>query len=197
MAEHYFTAEPASPDERRTLRVELAGNEVTLQTAPGVFSATRLDPGTRVLLRGVPEPPSTGNLLDLGCGWGPLALRMALNSPQATVWAVDVNRRALDLVRHNAQSLGLTNIRAVEPDAVPTNLQFDTIWSNPPIRIGKTELHDLLTRWLNHLTPEGQAWLVVQRSLGSDSLAGWLRASGWNVEKASSAKGYRVLRTGR
>jgi len=78
----------------------------------------------------------------------------------------------------------------VAPEAV-----FDTIWSNPPIRVGKAALHDLLGAWLPRLAPAGEAWLVVQRHLGADSLAVWLADQGWGeVEKVASAKGFRVLR---
>ncbi len=194
MADHYFSADPASADERSTLRVELAGREVQVHTAPGVFSAGRLDLGTRVLLRSAPPPPALGDLLDLGCGWGPITLSLALASPGATVWAVDVNRRALDLVRRTAADLGLDNVRAVEPNEVPAEVRFAAIWSNPPIRVGKAELHAMLTRWLGRLAPEAQAWLVVQKSLGADSLTAWLRGEGFDATKAASAKGYRVLR---
>lgn len=197
MVDHYFTAEPASADERSTLTVPLAGRELTVHTAPGVFSAGRLDLGTRVLLREVPDPPATGDLLDLGCGWGPIALTLALRSPAARVWAVDVNHRALDLVRRTAADLRLDNLRAVTPDEVPDDVRFAAAWSNPPIRVGKAELHALLLRWLPRLVPEGQAWLVVQRSLGADSLADWLRDQGLATAKVASAKGYRVLRVGR
>jgi 16S rRNA G1207 methylase RsmC len=194
--DHYFTAEPASAAERGTLTVTLAGREVRAHTAAGVFSGSRLDLGTHVLLREVPEPPAGGDLLDLGCGWGPISLTLALRSPGATVWAVDVNRRALDLVRRTADDLGLTNVRTAEPDDVPDDVRFATIWSNPPIRIGKPELHAMLTRWLGRLDDGGDAWLVVQRTLGSDSLAGWLTEQGFPTVKAGSAKGYRVLRVG-
>jgi 16S rRNA G1207 methylase RsmC len=196
VADHYFTADPASADQRSTLQVTLAGREVRVHTAPGVFSAGRLDLGTRVLLREVPQPPAAGHLLDLGCGWGPVAVALALSSPDATVWAVDVNRRALDLVRRTADDLGLANIRPVEPDDVPDDVRFAAIWSNPPIRVGKAELHAMLDRWLARLEPDGQAWLVVQRSLGSDSLAAWLAEQGHPTSRAGSAKGYRVLRVG-
>lgn len=194
--DHYFTAEPASADQRSTLTVELAGRELRVQTAPGVFSGGRLDLGTRVLLRTVPAPPPTGDLLDLGCGWGPIALSLALASPEATVWAVDVNRRALDLVRRSAADLGLTNVHAVAPDEVPDDVRFSTVWSNPPIRVGKPALHALLERWLSRLEPEAAAWLVVQRSLGADSLARWLTEHDHPTTKVASAKGYRVLRVG-
>lgn len=193
MADHYFSAEPASADQRRTMTVTLGGREVTVQTAPGVFSAGRVDLGTRVLLRTVPPPPAGGNLLDLGCGWGPITVSLAMASPDATVWAVDVNRRALDLVRRTAADLGLANVRVAEPDEVPDDVRFAAIWSNPAIRVGKAELHAMLTRWLGRLEPGGQGWLVVQRSLGSDSLADWLRGEGFDTTKAASAKGFRVL----
>ncbi len=195
--EHYFSARPATPDERRTLTVELAGRQVRVQTAGGVFSPDHVDLGTRVLLREVPDPPPSGDLLDLGCGWGPLALTMALLAPAARVWAVDVNERALDLVRVNAARLGLGNVTAALPDEVPADASFAAIWSNPPIRVGKDALHDLLRRWLPRLAPTGEAWLVVGRNLGADPLHRWLSDElGLNVERAASAKGFRVLRVG-
>ncbi len=171
-----------------------------VQTAFGVFSHQHVDLGTRVLLREAPDPPKHGELLDLGCGWGPLAISMAQRSPDATVWAVDVNERALDLLRDTATRLGLTGIRPVLPDEVPSDIAFAAIWSNPPIRVGKAALHDLLDRWLPRLDDGGQAHLVVQRHLGADSLAAWMRdhfAPSLSVHRAGSAKGYRVLRVAR
>lgn len=192
-SEHYFTAEPASDDERRPLRVRLAGRDVEVEVAAGVFSPGGVDKGTQVLLREVPAPPS-GDLLDLGCGWGPLALTMALESPHATVWAVDVNTRALDLVRRNAERLGLAGVRAVTPDEVPDDVAFAAIWSNPPIRVGKQVLHDMLRRWLPRLGRDAAAWLVVQKNLGSDSLARWIDAElGLRTAREGSSKGFRVL----
>jgi 16S rRNA G1207 methylase RsmC len=194
--EHYFTARPASPAERRTLTVWLAEREVTVETAGGVFSSFRLDQGTRALLGVVPPPPATGDLLDLGCGWGPIALTMALRSPAATVWAIDVNERALDLVRRNAQRLGLDNVRAVTPDEVPGDVALAAIWSNPPIRVGKEALHAMLTHWLGRLAPGAQAHLVVQRNLGADSLQRWLAdelGAAATVTRADTVKGFRLL----
>jgi 16S rRNA G1207 methylase RsmC len=205
--DHYFTARPASADERRTLTVRLAGRDLTVETAGGVFSPGRLDLGTEVLLRSVPPAPSSGDLLDLGCGWGPVALTLALEAPSARVWAVDVNERALDLVRRNAERLGLTNVRAVTPDDVPDDVALATLWSNPPIRVGKDALHAMLLRWLPRLAAEADAYLVVQRNLGADSLQRWLAgalgavtppgAGPLTVERAASAKGFRVLRVHR
>lgn len=196
--DHYFTADPASADERRRLTVHLAGREVEVQTAHGVFSGGHLDLGTQVLLRTVPNPPTTGELLDLGCGWGPIAFSLAMLSPGARVWAVDVNRRALDLVARSAADLRLPAVHAVEPDAVPAELSFAALWSNPPIRVGKTALHAMLAGWLPRLTPDGEAWLVVQRALGADSLQAWISDDlGLPAERVASAKGFRVLRVTR
>jgi 16S rRNA (guanine1207-N2)-methyltransferase len=191
--DHYFSAAPAAPDERRALRVHLRGQDVEVQTAPGVFSAGRLDPGTAVLLEEVPDPPEQGDLLDLGCGWGPVALALAGLAPRATVWAVDVNARAVDLTAANARALHRTGVRAVAPDEVPDAVRFAAIWSNPPIRVGKAALHELLLRWLPRLDAGGTAHLVVQRNLGADSLHRWLQEQGWDVQRAASARGYRVL----
>ncbi len=184
----------------RQISVHLAGRDLDLTTSNGIFSPERVDIGTQVLLGNVPNPPPGGHLLDLGCGWGPIALSLALESPHATVWAVDVNQRALDLVRRNAESLGITNVNAVNPDDVPDDVTFMTVWSNPPIRVGKNELHSMLLRWLPRLEPGTDAWLVVQRNLGSDSLHRWLQAElpeEFAVTRAATSKGFRVLRARR
>lgn len=198
--DHYFTSSPASPENLRTIRVTLAGRAVEVTTAGGVFSPDRLDAGTQVLLANTPPPPAGGQLLDLGCGWGPVALSLALESPHATVWAVDVNERALDLVRRNAEALGLDNVNASLPDDVPEDVTFRSIRSNPPIRVGKNELHGLLERWIPRLDERSDGWFVVKRDLGSDSLQRWLAATfehGYSVHRAATGKGYRVLKVRR
>jgi len=198
--DHYFTASPASPENLRRIRLRLAGRDVEMTTAGGVFSPDHVDSGTGVLLANTPPPPPGGNLLDLGCGWGPIALTLALDSPHATVWAVDVNERALDLVRRNAESLGVTNVNAVLPEDVPADVTFRTIRSNPPIRVGKNELHGLLERWIPRLDERSDAWLVVQRNLGSDSLQRWLAATfehGYTVHRAATGRGFRVIKVRR
>ena len=194
--EHYFSSKPADDDALRTVTVRLAGRELQVLTAGGVFSPGHVDLGTRVLLDEVPGPPATGHVLDLGAGWGPVALTLGLEAPHATVWAVDVNERALDLVRRNAARVGLSNVNAALPDDVPDDVRFAAIWSPPPIRTGKAELHELLRRWLPRLEAGATAWLVVQKNLGADSLQRWLAedlGDGWRVERAATAKGFRVL----
>jgi 16S rRNA (guanine1207-N2)-methyltransferase len=198
--DHYFTREPESEPNLRKFTVRLSGQSYELTTASGIFSPDRIDTGTQVLLDNTPAPPPSGNLLDLGCGWGPIALTLAIESPHATVWALDVNERALELVRVNARALGLSNINAVLPADVPDDLSFAAIWSNPPIRVGKNVLHDLLETWLPRLDIDCDAWLVVQRNLGSDSLHRWIQTtfgSELTVSRAATSKGYRLLRARR
>ena len=197
---HYFSPSPAGPLRTRTITVELGGRTVGVETAGGVFSPEHVDQGTIVLLRNVPAPPAEGHVLEVGCGWGPVALDLAMRSPAATVWAVDVNERALELTRANARSLGLENVNAVLPEDVPAGLSFATVWSNPPIRVGKDALHGILLDWLPRLAADADAWLVVQRNLGSDSLQRWLVAAlpeGLATTRAASDKGFRVLRVHR
>jgi 16S rRNA G1207 methylase RsmC len=196
-ADHYFTAEPDAPLRRGEIEFSVAGRDYRLAVASGVFSAGRLDPGTAVLLRkgGLPGPGAGGNLLDLGCGYGPIACVLASEAPGTTVYAVDVNSRARDLTAENAATLGLGDrIRVAAPDEVPDDVTFTEIWSNPPTHVGKAELHAIMERWLPRLAPDGVAWLVINRNLGGDSLHSWLVANGWTVERIASQKGFRVLR---
>lgn len=197
VAEHYFTPDPAAAHRPRTVHVVLPDLHFECDTDAGMFSPGRLDPGTRLLLETAPPPPASGHLLDLGTGYGPLALAMAARSPGATVWAVDVNERALALCARNAARAGLANIRCVTPEAPELPGQFGAIWSNPPIRIGKQALHELLSSWLIRLAADSQAYLVVQRNLGADSLHRWLEETGWDTARITSRAGYRVLAVGR
>ncbi|MFO7690881.1 MAG: methyltransferase [Cryobacterium sp.] len=199
-SEHYFSATSQSELKTRQITAHLAGGPREVTTANAVFSPGHLDSGTEVLLKSIPAPPAAGTFLDLGCGWGPISLHLALLSPGAHVWAVDVNERALDLVRINAAALGVTNITAALPQDVPADIRFDTIWSNPPIRVGKEELHSMMLAWLPRLLPGEEAWLVVQRNLGSDSLQRWLQdelPDDFEVTRDTISKGYRVLRVDR
>jgi 16S rRNA (guanine1207-N2)-methyltransferase len=195
--DHYFSQEPSSPLKTKTIQIPVAGEIVDVTTASGTFSPAQLDFGTEVLIEQMDLAPVSGNLLDLGCGWGPIALNLAKLRPNTKVWALDVNTRSVELTQANAKNLGISNINAVLPDQVPADLRFSGIWSNPPIRIGKKELHELLLMWLPRLETGGEAYLVVQKNLGSDSLQKWLTeelATGFDVSRYTSIKTYRVLK---
>jgi 16S rRNA (guanine1207-N2)-methyltransferase len=196
-SEHYFSETPGSDYKLKEIQVVIDGASVTVQTAGGIFSPDHIDQGTAVLLNHLDEAPPGGNVLDIGCGWGPIALSLAKRSPKALIWAVDVNERSLALTRANAQRLGIENIRVCKPEEVPTDLTFDGIWSNPPIRVGKDVLHGLMLHWLPRLNIDADAYLVVQKNLGADSLHRWLEAelpSNFSTIRVDSAKSFRVLR---
>ena len=190
--DHYFSADPKVPSRPRTIQVALPDRSFELETDRGVFAYGHIDFGTDLLLRTAPTPP-TGELVDVGCGYGAIAITMALRQPGARVWAVDVNRRALDLCARNAERAGAANLVTAEPDAVPEALLFSGVYSNPPVRLGKAGLHDLLLRWIDRLEPGRSAMLVVQRHLGADSLAAWLAGLGHRVDRIRSRGGYRIL----
>lgn len=194
---HYFDETPGVDSDLRSVDVALADVAFTMQTDRGVFSHGHVDTGTALLLREAPTPPARGDLLDLGCGSGAIALTLALRAPEATVWAVDPNERARDLTAENAKRNGITNVRVCAPDEVPDDIEFATVWSNPPIRIGKTALHDLLDHWLRRLDEAGSAVLVVQKHLGADSLQRWLSEQGFPTERLASRGGFRLLRATR
>lgn len=193
---HYFDEEATTDSSPREVQLSLPDMQLTVTTDRGVFGYDRVDSGTKLLLLHAPVPRATGNLLDIGCGTGAIALTMARRSPAATVWAIDVNERARNLCRDNAERNNIKNITVCAPDEVPADIVFDTIWSNPAIRIGKPALHAMLLRWFGQLSPDGAAELVVHKHLGSDSLQTWLGTQRHHTTRLASAAGYRILDVG-
>ena len=196
MTDHYFSDTPASPDQRRTKDVTLRGRTFSVEVASGTFSPGGVDRGTRVLLETVPAPAASGVAVDVGCGWGPVTLALAISAPDATVFAIDVNPRARDLTAINAQTAGLDNVTVMAPEDFPADTAIDTLWSNPPIRIGKKALHELLTTWLHRLAPDGDAWLVVAKNLGAESLLTWLNTAhegAFVAQRFGRDKGFHVI----
>jgi 16S rRNA (guanine1207-N2)-methyltransferase len=194
---HYFDEQPGAPSMPRDVELRLPDMTVTLATDRGVFGYGQIDAGSKLLLLRAPAPPPQGILLDLGCGVGTLTIPLARRAPDAQVWAIDVNGRARDLCEANATANKVANVRVASPDGVPDDVRFDCIWSNPPIRIGKPALHDLLASWLARLSPDGYAVLVVHKHLGGDSLQRWLIEQDFPTERLASSSGYRVLHTTR
>ncbi|WP_235738471.1 class I SAM-dependent methyltransferase [Nocardioides alcanivorans] len=192
MSEHYFSADPTAEFRREPVEARVWGHDLLLSSSSGVFSKGHLDIGTSVLLRHT-DPPVAGRVLDLGCGYGVIGLGIAVASPEAVVTGVDVNERALLLARENAEALGVSDrFSAHLPDDVPEG-EFDEIWSNPAVRIGKEAMHEMLLRWFARLTPDGRAVMVVGKNLGGDSLQRWLGEQGYPTTRLASAKGFRVL----
>ena len=196
-SEHYFSETPGSTFKPKNIQVEINGSLVSVTTSGGIFSPDHIDQGTGILLNHLDEAPPSGNILDIGCGWGPIALALASHSPKATIWAIDVNERSLELTAANAAKLGLTNIKTCKPEDVPVDLVFSGIWSNPPIRVGKEILHEILPKWLPRLADGAEGYLVVQKNLGADSLHRWLEDSlpqDFSTIRVETAKSFRILR---
>lgn len=196
MNEHYFTTQP-SRYTRYTRDVHILGTEYAVSTSAGVFSAGGLDKATAVFLDKVPLDtlPDNARVLDVGCGWGPLSLALAQTYPHAELWATDTNEQARVLTRENLRNAGLSG-NVCSPEEAFSKLapaSVDMLWSNPPIRIGKTALHQLLLDNLRLLKKDGNAYLVVGKNLGADSLTVWLQEQGYGCEKIGSSKGFRVL----
>lgn len=191
---HYFDEQPTVGSDPLIVVWSLPDGQLTLTTDRGVFGHGVVDSGTKLLLLKAPTPPNRGDLLDLGCGTGAIALTMARRAPSARVWAIDTNARARELCRANAQRNGLENVIVAHPGEVDDSIRFAAIWSNPPIRIGKEALHELLLQWLPRLEVGGEAHLVVQKHLGADSLQRWLTEHHLPAERAAIGAGFRVLR---
>ncbi len=189
---HYFDEDPAGRIENYTVDLVLPDITATMRTSSGVFSSKRIDPGTKYLLQEAP-PPNTAvkTALDLGCGYGPIARTLCHRFPEAQIWATDINSRARALTIENVGKFG---VNVEHPDRIDEDIQFDLIWSNPPVRIGKSKLYALLDLWLQRLSDDGEAILVVQKHLGADSLSKWLDKVSYNVQRLSSKSGYRLLK---
>jgi len=191
---HYFDKDPKSTSNLRQVDIALGGKQLRLFTDSGVFSSSGLDKGTQILLKHSGEALGTGKILDLGAGWGPISIELAIIRPDAEILAVEINSRAIDLLEKNIASAALTNVQSTSLAQIREN-SVDQIWSNPPIRIGKQNLHNLLTEAFGKLKDGGKAYLVVQKHLGSDSLANWIEKDlGHIVDRIDNSKGFRVFR---
>ena len=194
--EHYFSGQPTSDSRPLDYVFDGPAGPITVTSDSGVFSHGRLDKATALLIRNPQVAamlPGTGDLVDLGCGAGPIALWLAALRPHCTVWAVDTNERALALTASNALRNNLANIRAVRPEDVPEDLRPIALVSNPPVRVGKDALHGMLRLWMDRLADGAVAVLVVGRHLGADSLQTWMSAEGWPTERLGSSGGFRLL----
>lgn len=191
---HYFDENPNSPSNRQKIEVELGGKSISISTDSGVFSSNGVDKGTQILLKHTAFAVERGEVIDLGSGWGPISIHLALINPKLRIRSVDINSRANQLLQENITNLSLENIECTTLDEIAAD-SIDQIWSNPPIRIGKQSLHELLMQAFSKLKAGGEAFLVVQKHLGSDSLAKWLETEqGHEVQRLDNSKGFRVLR---
>lgn len=192
MPEHYFTASPTSPHAQRAVTLTALGVKMRLVTDAGVFSREGLDAGTRILLEAL--PPLAGRVLDLGCGWGALGLTLAKRYPEAQFVLTDLNERACQLSKRNAEANALQNVRVLCGDGFePVQGAFDWICTNPPIRAGKRVIYALFARAAEHLLPGGRLAIVMRKQQGAASALRFLEENYACVQTLDKSAGYWVL----
>lgn len=194
MNDHYYTREPASESRPAECAFTYRGIGMTFVTDAGVFSRGEVDNGTRALLEALPEEMA-GEILDLGCGWGVIGISVALKWPEARVTMADVNLRALELARKNAEK-NRAGVTCAESDGMEafTGKAFDAVITNPPIRAGKQVIYKMFADAAKCLKPGGALYLVIRKQQGAESCLKYLQTLYPRVEKLDRSGGFWVLK---
>ena len=198
MSEHYYTENPNTKSNPETWEARLDNRTFRFTSDSGVFSKEKVDFGSQLLIESVdlssfPE----GDLLDVGCGYGPMGLALALKDTNRTVEMVDVNTRALELAQKNAEANKISNVTIYSSniyDAVEKK-GFAGVFSNPPIRAGKKVVHQILEEAYNHLKSGGYLTIVIQKKQGAPSAKKKMEEVFDNVERIAHDKGYWILQS--
>ncbi len=195
MSEHYYSAQPGSKHDLDQISLELRGVQLVLNTDAGVFSKKKLDTGTELLLKSLRLSPDFQQILDLGCGYGPIGLTLAKLMPESKIYMVDINQRAVDLSIQNAALNGVSNviIKAGDGFTPVQEMKFDLIVTNPPIRAGKQVIYPLMEQAYQHLNSQGWLAAVILTRQGAKSLEKKLEDVFGNVTEWEKGSGYRVV----
>lgn len=192
--EHYYSENPKSRHHIFDIKYKLGDLELNFTTDTGVFSKTRVDYGTDILIRSL--PPLHGKILDLGCGYGPIGISLAKLNPDSQITMVDINQRAVELARQNIQRNNVQNAIAFQSDGFEkVDGLFNVIVSNPPIRAGKKVIYPLFERSIDYLDKEGTLYLVIQKKQGAKSTVEKLIEIYGNCETINKKGGYWILRS--
>lgn len=187
---HYFTNDDIKSNEQKK-KVIINNHEFIFTTDNGVFSKKGLDFGTRTLLETLEVNKMKGKVLDFGCGYGPIGIYLALNQ-ELEVHMIDINRRSLELARKNVD-LNHVNVTIYESDIYSNvHCKFDYIVSNPPIRVGKKILYQILFEAKNYLNKNGELWIVVNKNQGAKSLIKDLEQA-YKVEIKNKVSGFYII----
>ncbi|MEF3303375.1 class I SAM-dependent methyltransferase [Paenibacillus sp. GYB003] len=193
MTEHYYSKKPTTASERGTVTAVLRGKTFHFTTDAGVFSKQEIDFGSRLLI-GAMDIAETDEVLDVGCGYGPIGLAAAALATRGRVTMIDINERAVELAKQNAQRNGIANAEIVQSDLFEAiaDRTFTKIVTNPPIRAGKQVVHRIFELAYEHLSEGGQLWVVIQKKQGAPSALAKLESLFGNVAEADKDKGYRI-----
>lgn len=196
MADHYYTRKPTIASEPIYWSYQLKGSTFNFKTDRGVFSKGEVDYGSRLLISFFELPEIEGPILDVGCGYGPIGLALARSFPNRSVHMIDINERALQLAKENAENNRIKNINIYESDGYEgvTENNFAAIVTNPPIRAGKKVVMDIIANSVNHLRDSGELWVVIQKKQGAPSVKKRLEEIYSVVDVVKRDKGYYIIR---
>lgn len=197
MSEHYYAKNPKVKSEPEIWSTSLRGNNMRFQTDAGVFSKNDVDFGSRLLVEEFVMPKVEGPVLDIGCGYGPIGLSIALSFPERIIHMVDVNARALMLSRGNAERNAVENVKVYESESLIAVEEdgFAAVLTNPPIRAGKKVVFSFYEQAFSKLQSSGELWVVIQKKQGAPSTEKYIREIFGNVETVDKKKGYIIFRT--
>jgi len=197
MAEHYYSKKPQTESKPMSWSYSLRGNKFNFVTDSGVFSKSEVDFGSRVLIDTFKVPAIAGDVLDVGCGYGPIGLSIAKTETDRTVHMVDINERAVELSQKNADSNGVQNVRIYESDGLTgvTESEFAAILTNPPIRAGKETIFRFYQDAYSKLQVGGELWVVIQKKQGAPSTFDKLEEIFSQVEVVDKVKGYWIIKS--
>ncbi|MFB7141157.1 class I SAM-dependent methyltransferase [Gottfriedia sp. NPDC056225] len=196
MADHYFTNQPNSKTDKKVFSFTLRGNDLRFQSDSGVFSRNEVDFGSRVLIDSFKFPEIEGDILDVGCGYGPIGLSIAKDDASRMVEMIDVNLRAIELAKDNANVNKIENVKIYESSIYENVMgEYAAILTNPPIRAGKAVVHEILAGAHEKLLPGGELWVVIQKKQGAPSALELLKEIFDEVEIVKKDKGYYIIKS--
>lgn len=198
MADHYYSKQPSAAHDQQKIEAKLRGRTFSFTTDAGVFSKQGVDFGSRLLIETMELEPNA-DVLDVGCGYGPIGLAAAAIASEGHVIMVDINERAIELARSNAENNGIGNVTIMQSDLLEQvkGRRFDVVLTNPPIRAGKETVHRIFEEARDVLKPEGALWIVIQKKQGAPSALKKLETLYSDVQEVNHDKGYKIYRARR
>ncbi|WLV24798.1 class I SAM-dependent methyltransferase [Aciduricibacillus chroicocephali] len=197
MSEHYFSKNPHSKSSPKNWHYNLRGRDFRFASDAGVFSRDTVDFGSRLLIESFTLPQVSGELLDLGCGYGPVGIALGGAYPERQIVMSDINERAVELARQNAADNGIENVEILQSDGF-SNLKersFAAILLNPPIRAGKSVIHSMFEYAAKAIIEGGEFWIVIQKKQGAPSAKEKLESLFGKVETVTKDKGYIIFKS--
>lgn len=192
---HYFVNDPNLKSDIRKIKIDIFDTSFTFEVDRGVFSQNRLDIGTKILLESFVMPTHAKTIIDMGSGYGPIAVTLASQHDDKAFFAYDINKRAVKLTSLNGKLNGVTNVNAFESNLFENvKVNADVILTNPPIRTGKENIFELYEKAYQNLNQSGELWLVIRNQQGAESTKKKIEEIFGNCYTIYKKKGYRVFK---